>query len=213
MWDASENADKELWSQYAWAVAGPAADGGPVTVSGTRSSRPADVYATDAQFEQQWSAAGDLSRYQVTTFRQTARGGRQFPKNVPEQQVGVDERRRLTLASTIGTSIADGAAPEQFVPGAVLPLVLRELADRPALFRTESFVGAETLAPPGLLTLFVTRLADAPVRLDDTGEPMECISVSVNVTGQVSRWYYSADQALRYIDFAGGLKAQVGAGK
>jgi hypothetical protein len=72
----------------------------------------------------------------------------------------------------------------------------------------------DTLAPPGLLTLFVTRLTDAPVRLDERGEPMDCVSVSVNGTGAVSRWYYTAAEGeLRFIDFAGGLKAASGAGK
>ena len=40
---------------------------------------------------------------------------------------------------------------------------------------------------------------------------MDCISVSVNGTGIVSRWYYTHDDgALRFIDFAGGMKAQEG---
>ena len=69
------------------------------------------------------------------------------------------------------------------------------------------------LAPPALLTLFVTRLTDSPVRLDEKGEPMDCVSVSVNGTGVVSRWYYGSDDALKFIDFAGNMKAQAQPGK
>ena len=64
----------------------------------------------------------------------------------------------------------------------------------------------------------LTRLADAPPRLDDAGEPMECVTVGVNGTGVVSRWYYTAgdepgSHELRFIDFAGGLKAAAGGRK
>ena len=67
------------------------------------------------------------------------------------------------------------------------------------------------MAPAGLLTLFVTRLADVSPRLDDQGEPMECITVGVNGTGVVSRWYYATNpetgrRELRFIDFAGDLR-------
>ena len=91
-----------------------------------------------------------------------------------------------------------------------MPMVVRELADKPSLIKTESFVGLETVAPSGLLTLFVTRLSDPPTRKDENGDPMECVTVSVNGTGEVSRWYYSGDHVLRFIDFAGGMKAQSG---
>ena len=53
----------------------------------------------------------------------------------------------------------------------------------------------------------MTTKSDAPVRLDERGEPMECVTVAVNGTGQVSRWYYGPDRALKFIDFAGGVKA------
>jgi hypothetical protein len=37
---------------------------------------------------------------------------------------------------------------------------------------------------------------------------MDCVSVSVNGTGTVMRWYYApGDHVLRFIDFAGGMKA------
>ncbi|MDB5323248.1 MAG: hypothetical protein JWN40_4879 [Phycisphaerales bacterium] len=208
MWDESENADKELWSQMKWQLT---RKGDDVQMSGTRTSRPM-AYATDTQFAQQWSASGDLSRYQITTSREVRRAGNSMSRPKLEQQVSV-ERGRMTLASVLGQSQVDVAAPGRYVPGALLPLVVQELAERPSLVKTESFVGVETLAPPGLLTLFVTRLNDSPVRLDEDDKPMDCVTVSVNGTGMASRWYYSADHELRFIDFAGGLKAQSGVGK
>lgn len=211
LWDSSENADQELWAQVAWNFARKD-DGTPGDeLSGTRTSQPLDAYARDTQFEQQWSASADLSRYQATTYREVRRPANQFPRRTPEQRFMLD-RGRITLASTgQGPSIADAPAPAAFLPGALVPFVVRDLADhgggRPVLIRTESFVGLETAATPGLLTLLVTTKSDAPVRLDERGEPMECVTVAVNGTGQVSRWYYGADRTLKFIDFAGGVKA------
>jgi hypothetical protein len=201
MWDASENSDKELWSQVNWQVSQPG--DGPVTITGSRTSKLVDAYSNDTAFSQEWTASGDLSKYQVTTSREVRRPGNQFPKQTPEQRVTV-EQGRMTLASFGGRSQPDAAAPSQYVPGALLPMVLRELADKPSLIKTESFVGLGTVAPSGLLTLFVTRLSDGPTRKDENGDPMECVTVSVNGTGEVSRWYYSGgDHGLRFIDFAG----------
>jgi hypothetical protein len=91
---------------------------------------------------------------------------------------------------------------------------MRELAAKPALLRTESFFGLDVAAPGGLLTLFVTRLSDAPTRQDDKGNPMDCVSVSVNGTGRVMRWYYAGEEAVpRAIDFAGGVRAGREGGK
>lgn len=202
-WDQSENADQETWSQQKWQWARGEE---PNVLSGTRTMRTLDPHSADTQFEQQWSVAADFSRYQITTQRETHRAGG-FSKKTLEQSFSQD-KGRFTLAYTPGPSLNDVAAPAQFVPGALLPMLLRELAEKPALLRTESFVGIDTVAPPGLLTLFVTRLTDAPLRRDERGEPMDCISVSVNGTGVVSRWYYSPqDQGLRFIDFAGGVRA------
>jgi hypothetical protein len=221
LWDSSENAAEELWAQTSWRFPRDE-DGFPADeLSGTRTSQPAGAYGADTQFEQQWSASSDLSRYQATTYREVRRGGgKQFPRQTLEQRFTL-ERGRITLASGQGPSIVDAPAPAAYVPGAVVPMVVRELiaggaddgkggAARPALVRTESFVGLETAAPPGLLTLLVTTRQDAQVRLDERGDPMECVSVSVNGTGQVSRWYYGADRGLKFIDFARGIKGKGG---
>jgi hypothetical protein len=218
MWDAAENADRELWSGMTWQLSRRADDEGGTTIAGTRTSRPM-ANATDTQFAQQWSAelasadtTAELSKYQITTYREVRRAGNALSRPRLEQQVSVDHGR-MTLASWQGPSSADVVLPSQYVPGALVPLVVREMAERPALVKTESFVGVETVAPPGLLTLFITRLNDSPVRLDERGAPMDCVTVSVNGTGVASRWYYSADHVLRFIDFAGGHKAQSGVGK
>jgi hypothetical protein len=216
LWDERANAEQDWWSQWAWhATQG---DAGWEQIAGQRSADAVRPYQAGARFEQQWSAAADLSSYQVTTSREINRGGAggggPRPRQRFEQRVTVDHGR-MTLAVDVGTSLPDLAVPPQYVPGAILPLVVRELAEKPALIRTESFVGPETVAPGGLLTLFVTRLADAPERRDDAGELMECVTVSVNGTGVASRWYYSANEEtgeheLRFIDFAGDLRAATG---
>jgi hypothetical protein len=216
LWDAWANAGSEWWSGLTWQAR--LKDGAWESLAGKRETQPVGPYLADGRVEQTWQAAADLSTYQATTSREVARGGpagvgggggalRARPRF--EQRVSV-EHGRMTLAVDVGTSLPDVAAPPQYVPGAVVPLVMRELAERPALIRTESFVGLETVAPGGLLTLFVTRLADAPPRYDEAGGLMECVTVGVNGTGVVSRWYYQAgdepgSHVLRFIDFAGGV--------
>ena len=211
IWDDSENADKELWSQVKWQVTRK--PGEADVIAGSRTSKPTNPYTNDTAYEQQWSAATDLSKYQVTTYREVRRAGNQLPRQTIEQRVSVDHGGRITMSSQLRPEPVEIAAPAQYVPGALLPLLVRQIAERPSLIRTESFVGAQTLAPPSLLTLFVTRLTDSPVRLDEKGEPMDCVSVSVNGTGVVSRWYYGPDETLKFIDFAGNMKAQAQPGK
>jgi hypothetical protein len=204
MWDYGENADKERWSAATWEVV----NGG---MSGQRTSRPSDVYATDTQFAQEWTVSGDLSKYTITTQREVRRGPSSLGRPTLEQRVMV-EGGKMSLYCANGPGQVEMAVPGQYVPGAVLPLVLRELAERPGLFKTESFAGVETAAGPGLLTLMVTRLdGGVPIKLDERGLPMDCVSVSVSGTGVVSRWYFTHDlHELRFVDFAGGMKAQVG---
>src|SRR5207237_1694138 len=64
MWDDSENADKELWSQVKWQLTRK--PGEADVIAGSRTSKPTNPYANDSAYEQQWSAATDLSKYQVT---------------------------------------------------------------------------------------------------------------------------------------------------
>jgi len=216
VWDQAENAGEEEWFISKWNLE-EAADGAvandnkPVKASGIRRARQIGAYSAEMSFEQHWSLTADFSKYEAETFSEIRRERGQLPKKTWEQRVVV-EKGKLTLTSPLGA--AGGAAmqtPAQFVPGAVLPLVLRDLAEKPSLIKTESFMGTHTAAGPGLLTLFITRLTDAPLRQDERGQTMDCISVSVNGTGMVSRWYYGRDEegtsVLRFIDFSGAIKA------
>ncbi len=216
MWDQSENADQEPWLVSKWKTIkhddplDPTAPPADPTLEGSRSSQAMDPYTTDSRFEQEWTAALDLSKYRATTFRESRRDRGELSRRTREQWINI-ENGKMTLGSTAGPSRIDVTVPAQFIPGALVPLLLQELAEKPCLIKTESFIGTDTVAPPGLLTLFITRLTVAPLRRDEKGEPMDCVSVSVNGTGVVSRWYYTHDDGLlRFIDFAGGMKAQEG---
>lgn len=216
VWDQAENAGEEEWLISKWAL-DEAADGVAanenklVKASGVRRARQIGAYSGETNFEQHWSLAPDLSKYEAEMFIEIRRERGQLPKKTWQQRV-VQERGRLTVISPQGAPGGTSMqTPAQFVPGAVLPLVLRDLAEKPSLIKTESFMGTHTAAGPGLLTLFITRLTDAPLRQDERGQTMDCISVSVNGTGMVSRWYYGRDEegnaVLRFIDFAGAIKA------
>jgi hypothetical protein len=97
--------------------------------------------------------------------------------------------------------------PPQFVPGGCLPDLLGHLGDKPMILRSESFVDCEGAVLPGLLSLLVVRSSDAPDKPDETGQPMTCLSVCVNGTGRLSRWYFDRENNLRYVDMRDGLRA------
>ncbi len=99
----------------------------------------------------------------------------------------------------------NSTAPPQFVPGALLPLVLAKLPDKPMLLRSESFPGFEAVGAPEPLTLLLepastTRKADA----DKT--PMRCVAVSVNGSGQISRWFFRSSGELECVELPGGVQ-------
>jgi hypothetical protein len=69
------------------------------------------------------------------------------------------------------------------------------------ILRTESFIGCDGASHPELLTLYISH---------GSSTAMRCVTVTVNGTGQISRWWYDLDGSLGYIDFANGMRAQRG---
>ena len=99
--------------------------------------------------------------------------------------------------------------PSQFVPGCFLPPLLEKLGETPMILRTESFVGCDGAALPELLTLLVWHDPDAPANPDESGQPMQCVNLSVNGTGRISRWFYDRQGKLPTSTWLRGC-AQVG---
>ncbi len=223
LWDQAENVDKQLWMQIDWGLTAlgeftpafptsPAAQ--PAEPSnlwhGSRRTWPERLnkpfrppllgpYAlrddADAGVQQLWSGSVDLSRYLLSTDRFIT-DHNQKGANTRAQRWELRDGNLQNLMSTRGPQ----PVPDQYVPGAWLPLIFWQLAgSQPMLLKTESFLACDGIASDELLTLYVAPVPDTP---------MTCVAVTVNGTGRVTRFWYATDGSLRYIDFAGNLRAQ-----
>src|SRR5206468_2525652 len=97
----------------------------------------------------------------------------------------------------------------QFVPGALLPLVMGKLklSGGPMLLRTESFLGCEALGLPEPLTILIRPDESATTRkAEGESQPMRCVTAEVNGTGTVTRWYFRQSGELEYVQFPGGVQ-------
>jgi hypothetical protein len=153
---------------------------------------------------QTWETNAELSTYGAKVLRGEASPAQnQAFVNVFEQTVTL-RRGQVSIKSIaaagsslkLSPGVANGssAMPPQFVPGGVLPQLLGKLSpDKSMILRTESFVGFEGDAGPGLLTLLIRPAADdGPTHkaAGDDDRPMRCVTVEVNGTGEISRWYF-----------------------
>ena len=98
-----------------------------------------------------------------------------------------------------------GAARPQFVPGALLPLVMGKLSSDPMILLTDSFPGVEGIGPAEPLTVIVRPAGrESRVAKTDAG-PMRCVTARVNGSGSVSRWYFRASGELEAVAWPGGV--------
>jgi hypothetical protein len=97
-------------------------------------------------------------------------------------------------------------APPQFVPGALLPMLLNKLGDKPMLIRTDSFPGFETVGAPEPLMLRIQPGASTSEKTHDETTLMRCLTVEVNGSGQISRWYFGGDGELDRVELPGGVQ-------
>lgn len=226
LWDQSENADKQFWMQLDWgreiSVEKPSLSVPEITPTDAAGDKEMEASAvwqgsrtnwSDHQFpagrlagliqrlyanvpatethQQTWHGRADLSAYSLSADRVNAIHGQRTTTQRWELR---DGKLRNLLSGD-----EPQPPPAQYVPGGWLPLILGKISDQPMVLRTESFIGCEGIAPSELLTLTIGHVS---------GTAMKCVTVTVNGTGQVSRWWYDLDGALRYIDFAGGFRAQ-----
>jgi hypothetical protein len=123
---------------------------------------------------------------------------------------GVHSVQKTTLeGGSLSMSFKDGSAaattvwnpqppPPQFVPGGLIPLLLGQLARDPMILLTDSFPGREGIGPPQPLTLII--------RPGENTASLRCVTVQVNGTGVISRWYFRKTGELESVEWAGGLK-------
>jgi hypothetical protein len=141
---------------------------------------------------------------------------------VTREQVGP----AATLKSIQTTTLADGKlslkfddrdrpsvqlwngepAPPQFVPGALLPLLIGQLSRDPMILQTDTFPGREGIGPPQPLTLII-RPGDNTIRTAPGDlTPLRCVTVQLNGAGTVSRWYFNKAGELQSVESSGGTK-------
>lgn len=226
LWDQSENADKQHWMKLDWASIAPVEKpsikrdqdilsdivtddvvDAPLSWQGSRSIWQDRAFPSIRSFssllrmnsgeppsegiQQTWNGTADFSDYNLSTDRIISIRGERTAIQRWEMR---DRKLHNVIAGD-----KPKPTPPQYVPGGWLPLVLGKLADAPMVLRTESFIGCEGVSPSELLTLTIRQVH---------GNPMRCVTVTVNGTGQMSRWWYDPDGTMRYIDFAGGFRAQ-----
>jgi hypothetical protein len=103
-------------------------------------------------------------------------------------------------------------APPQFVPGALLPLVLGQLARDPMMLVTDTFPGRDGIGPAQPLTLIIrpdippTTTTTRPATTTATNPSLRCVTVQVNGTGSLSRWYFCHTGELERVDWGAGLQ-------
>jgi len=115
--------------------------------------------------------------------------------------------------STIASAFAAKAAqwskplPEQFVPGTQLPLVLSQLSGPPLIWRTDVFPDCEGLPMRDPFTLIIHPSPETTTQ-PASNSALRGITIEVNGSGRISRWYFNPDGSIGYIDFAGGLRRE-----
>ena len=93
------------------------------------------------------------------------------------------------------------AMPDRYIPGGWFSLLAGRLVSKPMIVQTDAILGYEGLCPPRLLTLLIE--PGEPQMID--GVQLRCMNVSINGSGEVSRWYFDATHELQRIEFADGI--------
>lgn len=220
-WGWTRNDNSIGWGRWANAANEPA---------GSRSLALENWDNTVTRVEEQWAVAGPLRATTRTHWTDLDEAGsslvefllqmRELPPDAVQQQPPPEGgKKRAVMKIDLTAENVQGSSgvhpvPLGFVPSALLPEALGKLsdllprrADRPMILRTDRFPGEETAVTTGSLTLLVTQVGVAPAEASpDTAPAARCVTVQVNGSGQMSRWYFATDGTLERAEFADGVK-------
>jgi hypothetical protein len=119
------------------------------------------------------------------------------------------QRGQISIAVRADTNAASPEskfpAPKQFIPGAVLPMLMGKLDPGPLLLRTESFLDCDAAGAQDLLSVIIRPGVNDTRKAEGDEKPMRCITAEVNGSGRVSRWFFSSSGELELIELAGGV--------
>ncbi len=150
-----------------------------------------------------WWLANDLSSYEYEMVEKAQTG------EVGSQKTVLADGKIKTAAGGHGS--APVAEPPQFVPGSILPHMLARLRGEKLMLRTESCVIAGNAAARGLMTLLIDPCADHPHLVttpDEQPTKMAAVRLSINGTGEISRWYFDLDGNLHLIELSEDVQLQ-----
>jgi hypothetical protein len=97
------------------------------------------------------------------------------------------------------------SVPSQYVPGAVLTLLIGKLPPGPMLLVTDSFPGCQAIAAPRPIGVII-RPIEHSNRTADDGKTLRCVSVQVNGSGSVSHWHIDDDGSVVGIELPGAVQ-------
>jgi hypothetical protein len=194
---SNPSANRQLgWTHLAWKSDEFAAE----SETRLKPSEQRMILVTD-----DWSASVDLSQYRCESSRSDS-----VEASAGSLHQAVELRRGTLLMGAIGDSRSAArwktAAPPQFVPGALVPLMIGKLSATPLLLSSDSFLGYEGIMPPGPLTLIVRPAGENSSSSEGEAIKLRVVSVEVSGSGQISRWYLQQDGQLDHIEFAGGVR-------
>ena len=178
------------------------------------------------------SGSGDRITHLVHDFSYRDAAAPRYTSTVAREQIQGDQRGKFIQQTTLADNQLsmtfqppggpaaqlwnNDPAPAQFVPGALLPLVLHQLPRDPLILLTDTFPGREGIGPAQPLTLIIrpgddatpsTRTTTTTTTTTATAEPpLRCITVQLNGAGTVSRWYFRRTGELERVDWGAGLQ-------
>jgi hypothetical protein len=177
---------------------------------------------------QEWESQPDLTAYACDATRSDTLDGSSASDAVMLHTDTRGGKLSVRIARRDGAvARSEGPLPRQFVPGPALIQLLGNLSDRPMLLRTDSFIGCDGLAGGGEpLTLIIRPISAAALSgstfssrnpascsigarsgtRTDASVGRRCLSISVNGSGQISRWFFDGGGQFVDAELAGGRR-------
>lgn len=158
---------------------------------------------TPRRFRDRWEDDAAMRSYSRNSNREPMAGD-----TVVQSQYARINGKKLAIDSTAARNLRTQDArvtPTNFIPGPWLALALGQLGDEPIVVRTDCFPGFEPALKGGLMTLLIEPSDEFQRPAEDGSGPMRCLTVKVNGSGEISRWYFTPDKQVAQVDFIGGL--------
>lgn len=154
--------------------------------------------------EQDFMCTNSFTEYRHAISRKLGLGPQSQLTESQQFMELIDGKLKTWTRQRFGQLMGSQDAPPEYVPGGLLPILIGKLSDAPMIVRSEWFIGSEALPTQTLLTLTIRPSLEIPRMVG--GKPMRCMSVEVNGSGELSRWYFRENGELECVDFVGGVQ-------